>query len=599
MNHTLLVVLALLLNAFVGKLAGAAADDPLALPPEVEAELAVDVPMHEDPALQGPDRRIEFHPRLEELWRAALARPEIDLRRQAVDAIGRAFALGHIDLARLAPTLTGLVADDPHPLVRLTAAEALIRMEQDAAAPALFEANRDGLVDMVLLTDPALARWRYGPAADLWLKRLGDDAVPPVVRHSAIRSLGASGDLDSIGPLLALAGDRAASSTLRLVAAEAVGRLATTDRAVLDAARQLQRGAMIDRLVGARLLRANLNVEDPAVHDLLVDYAQDAEDAVAAEALDQLAESAPRRVLGLTPAALDRADANARYAAVRALHLSDAVEAIEPLARALDDPDPRTRRYARYALMRLDADASKRQAVRAAANDMLDSASWRGLEQASLLLGRVDHEPAAPRLIELLTHERAETRIAAAAALRALAVSDALGPMLDHATMLAGSRPAADTPPSHTLATSQQLVELFQAFGQTGYAPAEPLMRSFIPKDASRSAESRGAAIWALGKLHADSGGGNLAAPLQARLSDLNPMNPESTEVRSQAAIALGRMKARGALQVLRRFNKEENVSREIGGATRWAIEQISGQTQPPLETVVERPMDWFLRPAD
>jgi HEAT repeat protein len=559
----------------------------------MEAAVAVDAPMYDDPRLIGPDMRVEFNPRLRTLWLAALDRHEIDLRLQAADAIGQAHARGYADMGDLAPLLAAKLKDDKHPLVRLALAQALIRLDASNQADALFEANQLGDRDMVLLTDPALARWRHPRMPEVWWSRAADEAAPHAIRRSAIESLGETPSFN--WPANALVEDRKLPMTLRLIAAEAVGKHDIEHRWVVELAGQLQRGDVSDRLVGVTLLRARR--KDMPL-DTLTAYAVDAQSAVAVRAIELLEHTAPGAVLTLNPSPLQRDDANVRYAAARCLFAHNDAAGIAPLATLLDDRDPRTRRFARYALLQFDADPTKRDAVRAEGMRMLTSSNWRGMEQAGLLLGKLDHEPAADRLLELLTHERPETRVAAAVALRWLAIESVLPAMLAHAGSLADADPTSLSI-EQNVANANQSTELFQAFGVLGYRDAEPLMRRYIPKASPYSSVARSAAIWALGKLHAGKPEPSLVNAFQGRLGDVNPMNPEATDVRSASAVALGRMKAPGARTVLSRFLKEENASAEIGGACKWALEHITGQTLPPLDTLVDRPSDWFIRPVD
>ncbi len=560
---------------------------------DVETVLAIDVPMHLDPVLEGPDTRVEFDPRLKPLWLAALDRPEIDLRMQAADAIGRAFEQGYADLADTAPKLAAMLDSDKHPLVRLALAEALIRLDARAHADALWNANQRGDRDMILLTDPALARWEHPQAPAAWWSRAADEAVPSAIRRSAIETLGQTPA--HVWPANALVWDRPLPMPLRLVAAEAVGKKDIEHRWIVELAQHLQAGDDHDRLVGVTLLRARRKDMPPEV---LLAYAADSQDAVAARAVELLERVSPGAVLSLDPSPLQRADANVRYAAARCLLAHNDVTSIAPLATLLDDRDPRTRRFARYALLQFDADEAKRHAVRDAATAVLASSSWRGLEQAALLLGKLDHEAAADRLIELLTHERPEARVAAAVALRWLAIQATLPTALSHAEALAQQKPEGMTLQQQQ-ANSKQFVELFQMFGVMDHRQADPLLRKFIPKSAPFTSTARGAAIWALGKFHADQPDSGLISALRGRLEDVNPMNPESTDVRSMSAVALGRMKAAAARGSLQKFHKEENASMEIGGACKWALEQITGQPMPPLDTLVNRPSDWFIRPVD
>lgn len=586
-----LVTCILSLACVVAHAAIVVADDPVA------QALAIDAPMHTDPVLEGPPTRVEFDPRLKPLWLAALDRPEIDLRLQAAEAFAAAHTRGYADFSDVAPTLAAKFDRETHPLVRLALADTLIKLDAKAHADTLLAANQRGDRDMVLLTDPALARWKHAAAGEVWTRRAVDAAASPAVRVSALDSLAELADPRFTPALQTVALDAAAPAPLRLAAANAFSRIKSGSIGTYGTVERLHAGSLVDRLVGVAMMRS-IGIDAPDLRlPLCLRYAADDSHPVAADALRQLIQIDPGAVLRVSPDPLTRDDAQVRFAAAQNLHAFAQSSAIAPLAALLDDHDPRTRRYARYALLQFDADAAKRDAVRAAAMDVLASAGWRGLEQAALLLGKLDHEPAAGRLVELLTHERVETRVAAAVALRWLAVPDTFPAMLAHAQILSEDQPSDGM--EEAKARSDQLVEIFQAFGVMGYAAGEPLMKTYIAKSLTKSPQARATAIWALGKLHAGDPQKDLVSACQSRLNDTNPMNPEATEVRSAAAVALGRMKAKGAESMLRRYLKEENASREIGGACRWALEQITGDAQPPLDTLVERPMDWFLRPAE
>jgi HEAT repeat protein len=213
-----------------------------------------------------------------------------------------------------------------------------------------------------------------------------------------------------------------------------------------------------------------------------------------------------------------------------------------------------------------------------------------------LLLGKLDHEAAASRLIELLTFDRAETRVAAAVALRWLAVEATFAPMLAHAQALTEK---ALQDGHQALPEGRQLVEIFQLFGLRDYRASEPLLRRFIPKQRALYGAARGAAIWAIGRYHEnDPSDAPLAASLAERLSDLSPFDPEPTEVRLASAIAIGRMKAASELEALRGFfdaTRDDVVSR----ACRWSIMRITGESLPPPISPGRQYSDWFLKPID
>src|SRR4029079_3987483 len=124
--------------------------------------------------------------------------------------------------------------------------------------------------------------------------------------------------------------------------------------------------------------------------------------------------------------------------------------------------------------------------------------SWRGLEQAALLLGALDHKPAAGRLVELLEFDRPEVRITAAWGLKNLPLPETLPAQFDKAGRNCELRKNGSSLPD----LDEQTAHLFEAFGRMKFAVAEPLLREHIPKNAPAGVLARKSAIWSLGLLH-------------------------------------------------------------------------------------------------
>jgi HEAT repeat protein len=226
--------------------------------------------------------------------------------------------------------------------------------------------------------------------------------------------------------------------------------------------------------------------------------------------------------------------------------------------------------------------------------------SWRGQEQAAILLAQLDHKPAAPALVPLLESPQPEVGISAAWALRKLNVPDTLPAVRDHVeatlALLQGGQPGREVFPP--VLRGHQLSQLNQFLGRQRYAPAEPLLRKFIPRN-SADAESRAAAVWALGLLHQGENDDKLAEALLDRLNHTGfPIPPEDRQVRLMCAVALGRMKAPKALQSLRKYCPDMNPVRDpVQNACGWAISQLTGAAIPPPKTIRIGRLDWFLLP--
>ena len=162
--------------------------------------------------------------------------------------------------------------------------------------------------------------------------------------------------------------------------------------------------------------------------------------------------------------------------------------------------------------------------------------------------------------------------------------------------MKAGS-PDADT----RQAFASELSQAFQAFGVLDFknADARALMMTFIPKNAPFGVEAREAAIWSLGMLSAGTGDSGLIEKLAGRVNDMDSMNPEADMVRIASAVAIGRIKPASVPGVISRYAAAPQYGEEAAIACRWAIEQITGQPQPPLEPTSRKMMQWFLVPLE
>jgi len=135
-----------------------------------------DSPMYRDPEIVLPRVERRFPPGMADRWLEALGRPEADLQSQAALAIAAAHERGMPGLAvTVGPLKQALERAGQSPAVRAAAARALVALDARTAAPALLSYADDD-VEMRDLIEPALARWDYRPAREVWLARL---AEPP------------------------------------------------------------------------------------------------------------------------------------------------------------------------------------------------------------------------------------------------------------------------------------------------------------------------------------------------------------------------------------------------------------------------------------
>ena len=314
-------------------------------------------------------------------------------------------------------------------------------------------------------------------------------------------------------------------------------------------------------------------------------------------ALRRLLEIDPAHVYEFSTSAIRSTDVNIRRVGCTALaHRADA-DSIGQLAPLLDDANPGLRREVSDSMLRLAEQESLRDVVIQATTDIVSRDAWRGLEQGIIVLATLDHEPAAPRLIELLTHRRPEVAVTAAWGLRKLAVSDTLPAMFAQAEQQTKVVVDKTFDGRYLVAIDLQLSQLFQAFGELGYGEAESLMRKFIPKTLLYGGATRPAAVWAIGKLNEGKVDEELAKVLAERLADVLSMMPEVESVRRMSAICIGRMKAESQLKAIRQFVIE--APGIAGQACAWSLERMTGEIHEfSLEGVI-RTADWFLTPND
>jgi HEAT repeat protein len=280
-------------------------------------------------------------------------------------------------------------------------------------------------------------------------------------------------------------------------------------------------------------------------------------------------------------------------------------DSLPKLGKQLDDPHPDVRQKARRALLDRAVKGAQRKEVIGQGVAALAGKPWRAQEQAAILLADLDHRPAGARLAELLSADRPEVFVTAAWALRRLGDTESLPAVLAYLTAeeqrfsrnnaLPGRKGGRPDLVNH------QMSQLCQLFGRLRHAPAEPVLRRFVPRnDKAPMPEARAAAIWALGFLHEGKPVAALAAALEGRLNDVLSLPPEDARVRRMAAVTLGRMKAKDSLASLRKYSPDQQMSEDvIASVCAWAIERITSEKARPATPRKVTMRDWFLVPND
>ena len=543
----------------------------------------VDYLLDKDPDFSVAEPPLRFLKELKPLWLKALRHNEAEAQRQAAAAFARAHQLGLTGLEDVAPDLVAVLESATHPAARFAAGRTLVILNARNQADKLFRQLDGKNLDLAHVVEPALAEWDYAPARELWLERLDDPHVSRRLRVLAFRGLGRVKEAKAVPRLEAWVKNTAAPADFRIEAAEA---LATIQPTGLEAqARRLladaSRARVTDRLAGLRLLAQHTS---PEAIELLQSVARDAEPAVATAALSRLFALSPDHTLPHVEWAADHADAGVRRIAIQTLAVRPTPDRIQLLALRLNDAHPENRGLTRERMLDLSKDFH--DPVITGAMAMLATDRWRGLEQAALILGRLDHEPAAERLLELMDFPRPEVFIAAAWALRELAVEATLPRLLDSAIAETARREKGE----FGIGRDDWAALVFESFGKLKYAAAHDVLLKYVPKSYTMGERSRTTAVWALGHIHAGKNPTALAAQLLERLMDMNPMFPEYLSVQSQSAVALGRMGSRQYVSQLRANQTP---------AAYWALEQLTGEAAPPQFVHPRYAGNWFLMPLN
>lgn len=544
-----------------------------------------------DPKLEIPETIRNFKSGLKALWQLALERPDADMQRMAAETIARAHLMGVAGLEETIPRLEAiLTAEKSQSAARFAAARALIVLESRNSSAALWAASQRYGADLRQLVEPAIARWQFTPAKDVWLKRLED----PATRHRdlilALRGLARIRDNSALARLLDVTQDPLRDPVVRLEAAAAAGQTATAGLTEI-AVKLSQANGLLQPAPALLAVGMLARHEDEAAQKLLIELAQNGEPAVAAAALTRLGEIDETKVLPLAESAMQVRDAQVRWLGASAYLNHPTLERIRPVAELLADPDPNVRRRIGDGLYRLCDNSELNAPIRQAASKILSEDRWQGQDQAARLLGALEHQPAASRLVELLESPRQEVAISAAWALRKVAVAETVPALIDKASRLTEQR--KQTGPS---GLDVQVVHLCEALGGLRASEALPLLRQYIPKRPLMD-RSRSAAIWAIGRIKEGTRDAELENALSDRIRDFDDVKPESELVKQMCAVALVRMNAVEEAPMMSGIVKSSPGYSPLDITLRWAVKELTGKEFPPPQPLSVIRGTWFLEP--
>ncbi len=562
---------------------------------QLRAEVRVDFLIDSDPAIVVPQPPPIDHPGLKPLWLKSLQRPEMDMQRMVAESIARARTVGLFDLHEAVPRLEEILrATDSHPATRFAAARALILLNSRNSSEKLLDASQAYGADLRQLIEPVLAEWDFLPMRRTWIDRLNTPAVQHRDLVLALRGLARVRESSALPQLLHIVNDFARKPDVRLEAALAAGQVTGSglESQALGLAAELIAPPFVNPLCAIRLL--SRHTSDGAKR-LLAKLSGHQETIVAAAAFRRLNEIDSELVLPLAESALKSRHPHVRSEGASAYVKHPTPQRVGRLAALLTDPHPVVRRRITEDLLHLAGNPEFHDGICDAAVSALAGDAWQGQEQAALLLGSLDFEPAAARLVELLASPRHEVMVAAAWSLRKLAVPETVPALINHARLQTNKRSAGVENDS---AVSVQITLLFETLGVLKASDALPLLLEYVPKQPRLGERPRGAAIWAIGVIQEGARNSKIEKAFNDRIEDVDDVKPESLLVKEMAVIALARMNAVDLAPMLRDMEPMLRSPPRLAGALRWAVKKLTGEELPLPAPPPPRRLEWFLEPS-
>ncbi len=565
------------------------ADDPV---PEFRQ---VDFHIDSDPVFQSWDSEVRVSNDAIRLWMAAIDRNDVMLQRMAVDTIAVAHQRAMPGIDATLPKLIELAqSENTSPIVRKSAVRAIIEFDAKEQASMLAAVAETYGQTIAASVEPALVKWKSPVMRDRWMQRLQSTGDNRQMLILAIQGMGALQDAEAQEELSAIAMDKNLSDRVRLEASGALGQC--TVSGLLGIASRLvdsADGRLQPALMAVAMLRRHT---DQGAIDLLKRLIVHDSTVVQSEALTELYRIDSSLLLDCPAELIVSTDVNVRRLIAKSWIDAEDSQWIEGLARYLDDVNPGLRNHVARELFRLAHNPDLRDAVVSHTTGVLDQDSWRGCEQAGLVLVNLNQKQCGDRLVDLLRHPRGEVMVTAGWGLRKFAEQKHLPAMLGRAQEIhAGFRSGAlkDVSPGVVDLISQ----LFLAFAEMEYHECDDVVRAYLPRNFDLGERARASAALAVGFLYRDQQPKDLVDLLVERLKDIELPMTEYELVRESCARSLGRMKAEAALPTLRRFATEygDFTSRSC----HWSIEILTGK-QPPdlLPPIVVDYTDWFLMPV-
>ena len=561
------------------------------------------------PALPKSGKRTLFDAALIPVWQQVLSFKDAEMQQVACRGISRLAQDGMPGLDVLEPQLKELATSSPFFAVRIAAIQTMVQLAIPRSAAFLIKTDAHGHDSLTILAiDPLLARWHSVAMFARWKSRATNSHLPTVIRISALKSMAQSEDSAGAKAVRSLVVNRQNSFLLRMSAARTLGKLHPEISGAL-AAKLLNltsvNGAKRDGTKqslknGLLALALSRPAHDVAQRSVLVFLASGKRGILVQGAMTALLANHANLLFAQSVGAAKNASPEIRLLAAHILSKKTDVVSIAILARLTNDRRRFIRWYCRHELIVMGKHAALRKTVLTTCRAQLAHGGIRGRRQAAMVLGALHDLSSEKELLAAGMHGPRQVRVGAVLALRELAIANSVPTLFAYARRLAiqsikkkeiGGNNIFQV---HVFRDDNiQLAQIFQLIGLLRWRPAAAYLRTFVPKTEHFSGMVRASAIWALGRIYHRRRHPHFLALLAARLNDINPFDPESSNVRALSAIVTGELGTKvNARTVLSYYGP--NTTDKVGMSCRWAYTKLTGKVLP-IPVRIEAPRTGYV----
>jgi len=550
--------------------------------------------MHLEPHLTTPPNNEKLDDRYVPLFERTLREvDDIELLETAALSLARVSEGKMQSIETAADILVKHLQSHTNRRVRFACARALANSESTSSAAALLALDSETDDAERLWIDPALARWKYAPAADVWKKRLIDDSQTAVAVSLACEGLAALNDSQASEPLRTVLNNRRLTFEKRLAAAKALCSIAP-EPGFEESAKYIL-GNVSERILAVQLLSSPQPESQAKVFALCADNS----DGVASAAWQAMFRLNSEGLLPALDSGRSHRDAVVRMTTARVMRQFPTSERAVWLQELLSDKHLEVRNVAReMSVLVAQEQPTLRDFILAMAGDRIaaEPENWQGIEQSLLLLGQLRGSQFSDRCIPLLEHPRNEVLVTAAWLLHLFPDAAVEPAVRQHLTRNDRMFKAPATAPEGAY-LGHQSAYLIQYAGLMRLKDLQPFLEPDFKKSEPGGNEKRSAAMWALGLMHENDPVPELTKSFLDRLADRGGLVPERDPIRRMSAVALGILRARSAARGLVEAYKLDPIEGMIPDSARWSLGMIGEPMPAPTKGFSGLIGGWKLNP--